>query len=235
MPNHITNLITVTGDADKVAAFRAAHVREIDGRPLFDFDTIIPKPQCVKDTSRDFNPTDHLATVGNAQVELYALALLRRGGHFTERARYPWIPSDVRTWDDVVTWLAAKYPTVDKWGRAALRCAADTGYPGWYEWSCANWGTKWGAYEYKERSHEPGRFVFEFQTAWSPPRPIFNKAAEIWPELTIDVEAIDEGGPEYVGRYHDAERTLEEVDKDLERYRRVYGREPDGDDAESAS
>lgn len=226
MPNHITNLLTVTGDAEKVAAFRAAHVRTEDGRAFFDFGTIIPKPQCVKDTERP------PGTIGDAEVELYALALLQRGGRFTERERYQWIPAEVRTWDDMIAWLESLRPGIARWGRAALRCAAETGYPGWYEWSCANWGTKWGSYEYEERSHDPGRFVFAFQTAWAPPEPIFDKLAEMWPELTIEVEAIDEGGPEYVGHYG-AERNIERVDADPERYRRVYGCAPDADEDET--
>lgn len=50
------------------------------------------------------------------------------------------------------------------------------GYLDWYEWSIANWGTKWNT----------GRTVcdsgaVEFETAWSFPEGVFNKMLELMP------------------------------------------------------
>lgn len=239
MPNHITTLCTITGDAEKVEAFRVVHITagEESGKPFerFDFETIVPKPQCVKDTERGWAVGQE--NVGDAQVELYARALLANRRHFlTPSERFPWMPADVQRWGDVITWLDRTSPGAAKWGRASLVCAAETGYPGWYEWSCANWGTKWGSYQYKERERSPGRFVFDFQTAWSVPVPILNRLADIWPELLIETESIDEGGGEYVGRFHGVERSLERVPDDDARYLRVYGEpRPTYDDEDDAS
>lgn len=44
----------------------------------------------------------------------------------------------------------------------------------WYDWHCAFWGTKWGAYDcYTEISEDSITFVFS--TAWSYPSPIIEK------------------------------------------------------------
>lgn len=47
--------------------------------------------------------------------------------------------------------------------------------PNWYDWSCDNWGTKWDAscidhYQYTENT-----VGFSFDTAWSPPIPIYEE------------------------------------------------------------
>lgn len=61
-----------------------------------------------------------------------------------------------------------------------------------YYWCIENWGTKWDAYgvycEYGGGS-ELGLF---FRTAWSTPKPIFDKLAEMFPELTITIDFADE-------------------------------------------
>jgi hypothetical protein len=47
------------------------------------------------------------------------------------------------------------------------------GFKDWYDWSVANWGTKWNSYE-----NYMGEDSISFQTAWSPPIPVIVKLAE---------------------------------------------------------
>ena len=60
---------------------------------------------------------------------------------------------------------------------------------GGYDWCVANWGTKWPASRvevegpmtgYDEKTVE---VVFHFDTAWSPPKPVIKKAAELYPAM----------------------------------------------------
>ena len=51
------------------------------------------------------------------------------------------------------------------------------GFSSWYDWSVANWGTKWNAYE-TEFDEE----YLYFKTAWDTPLPIFEKLAELNPD-----------------------------------------------------
>lgn len=51
------------------------------------------------------------------------------------------------------------------------------------DWSVKNWGTKWGAYNAHLISETPTRLAVEFQTAWSPPDPIFETLEELGYEV----------------------------------------------------
>ena len=55
-------------------------------------------------------------------------------------------------------------------------CLSEYGYTGWYDWSLANWGCKWNAYDVDviEENH-----IYDFCTAWSPPIEWFNNLAEV--------------------------------------------------------
>lgn len=76
----------------------------------------------------------------------------------------------------------------------AKQAKEETGFDNWYDWSLANWGTKWGTYDFKERERADGKYVFEFQSAWSFPDPVFQKLAKDYPNLVFDVICFDEGG-----------------------------------------
>jgi hypothetical protein len=62
--------------------------------------------------------------------------------------------------------------------------------PAWYEWCCANWGTKWNACR-TTLTHERDAILLSFDTAWSPPVPIFNELARRFPKLKIEGSYVD--------------------------------------------
>ena len=82
----------------------------------------------------------------------------------------------------------------------AKRNVEKYGYSGWYDWNCANWGTKWNSYDnhinadYGNAGGNEGCIDIGFQTAWSLPEPIFMELTELYPELTFEVSCIEEGG-----------------------------------------
>jgi len=49
------------------------------------------------------------------------------------------------------------------------------GFPNWYDWSVAKWGTKWNCYEFSWVTEKKCSFL----TAWSPPDPILQKMADV--------------------------------------------------------
>jgi hypothetical protein len=242
MPNHITTLCTVTGPDADVEAFKARHIvqhfEKDDGVhkafDTFDFETVTPMPASVRATSRDFTKGDN---AGDLEVEQYAIALL--GGR-DEAHHYPYphhLPADCDTNESLMDHLRTKAPSVEKWARASLLAASDTGYPGWYEWSCANWGTKCNSYKYELRSFEPGRLVFRFDSAWAPPRPVLRKLGELWPTLCIETISVDEGGwPNKFGRYHHGEIEEIEAPQSDSVFTLVMGRPPEkGEEDEEES
>ena len=61
----------------------------------------------------------------------------------------------------------------------------------WYDWSCANWGTKWDAYQVRVQRLSDTAMYVTMETAWSPPIPIFEKLVELGFE--VSAYYLDEG------------------------------------------
>jgi hypothetical protein len=70
---------------------------------------------------------------------------------------------------------------------------------GGYEWCVNNWGTKWGTYrgEGKYIVSDPlsdvVSFITTFTSAWSPPIPVISRLAELYPDVTITMNAYECG------------------------------------------
>lgn len=72
--------------------------------------------------------------------------------------------------------------TFEDLGNAYINNILTYGYDTWYDWSCANWGTKWDAYDtYIDKENN----IIEFNTAWSCPLPVLDKLAEICYEHNV--------------------------------------------------
>lgn len=183
MPNHVTTVCTITGPEDDVTRFEENHGAK------FDFDTIIPRPESIK------------ATESGSEASLGVFALT---GHFDKQFVFqPQTEAEylraycyrfgVSTREDLRNYLAEHNPRALALGRAAVAAFEETGFYDWYEWCCARWGTKWGAYSVEPRERAIGKLVFKFETAWSFPTPIFERLAKLYPSLTFSVLSFDEG------------------------------------------
>lgn len=64
---------------------------------------------------------------------------------------------------------------------------------GWYQWNIDNWGTKWDATRV-ERSDEGDSVSYTFDTAWSPPEPVFHAMVEQFPRLDFEMHYLEEQG-----------------------------------------
>ena len=74
------------------------------------------------------------------------------------------------------------------------------GYRDWYDWNCANWGTKWEAAECIANRDDENLIFMSFDTAWSPPIAFYEKLCE----LGFSVEAMYyESGCAYCGTWED--------------------------------
>ena len=81
----------------------------------------------------------------------------------------------------------------------------------WYDWSCANWGTKWDAYNINVQRLSDTSLYVTMETAWSPPIPIFQKLLELGFE--VSAYYLDEGY-NYVGQFEGGEDFCYDVDYD---------------------
>lgn len=75
---------------------------------------------------------------------------------------------------------------------------------GGYDWCVANWGTKWNLSEpnIREDDNKGDRRIvkFNFGTAWSPPIPVIEQMAEIFPDLKFELRFY-EGGMAFQGKF----------------------------------
>jgi hypothetical protein len=83
-------------------------------------------------------------------------------------------------------------------------CLETTGYKNWYDWSIANWDTKWNAYScwtLEDNFNELEELQdIGFQTAWSPPINVIRELAKLTGE-SLRMSYYDEGwmfGGEYI-------------------------------------
>ena len=74
----------------------------------------------------------------------------------------------------------------------------DFGFDNWYEWNCANWGTKWNSYDVEIESNFDDELTINFSTAWSCPFPIFAKMKEYCEQhnLNLSWDVCHEGEDE---------------------------------------
>lgn len=73
----------------------------------------------------------------------------------------------------------------------------------WYGWNNTNWNTKWDARCDEKTVEDLDQYVTEdgnanvtyrFDTAWSPPMPVYRALAEKYPDLEFDIEWNEEQG-----------------------------------------
>ena len=70
----------------------------------------------------------------------------------------------------------------------------------WYQWRIQNWATKWDCYSLKLEDYAmPESFTVEFETAWSPPEPIFYAIKEKFDSDLSVSWFYDEPGCEIAG------------------------------------
>jgi hypothetical protein len=98
----------------------------------------------------------------------------------------------------------------------------------WYQWSLANWGTKWNAYEQPgeppdiETGSNAVKFIkgedttslitYTFSTAWSPVPMIIETLSEKYPEALFRYTFVDEGGSFAACEFYKYGEVLEEND-----------------------
>jgi hypothetical protein len=172
MPNNITNNVSCYGiKADIKDMWKK--ISSLDGTKseFVDFNKIIKKPEGL----------DDIIEVGNLKKTYKLLLQERKSG----------IHDD--TLDEYINTIHTDKKKITLRENAELyeKC----GCQGWYSWSVENWGTKWGSYECRGPKWKKDIFCFSFETAWSPPTPIFHKLAKMFPNITIVNAWMDEGGP----------------------------------------
>ncbi len=169
MPNHITNRLTIIGTDKEVAQVRKK-IRGEEEDTLIDFNKITPIPEKLKDTK---SPMEIIS-----QEKYEAQEKRIADNDLTEFER------KYGFWRCLTGEVAQEY----KW---------KYGHTNWYDWTIANWGTKWNAYsQYSDDVN-----VIHFDTAWNTPYRLMVNLSRMFPEITFEVEYADEDFGYNVGKY----------------------------------
>lgn len=205
MPNHVSNIILVTGSAENLTAFKEhlfskglAECGDNGHCVIFNFNSIIPMPRELIIEQGDivsaaFNWMEqekHLSTseleptfYKKLQQHLFSKMDLKNA---TVGNLIPFFKADtsllVACCSSFIT-EKIKADNIEKFG-----------YPTWYEWRLANWRTKWEAYNQFITDLSDEKLEFGFDTAWSPPEAVYRAIAEHYPDISMTVHYIDEGG-----------------------------------------
>ena len=165
MPNHVQNILTITGHKNHVERM-LKHLE--NGEDKFSFKKIIPMPEELEGTRSPANIVSESEYKKlQYQKNFSADPDPRFGtkGSITKKMSEDWIE----------------------------RFGADN----WYDWTCNNWGTKWGAYdvtisEPSELGDGKIEVVIHFQTAWSSGALAISKLAENYRTIDFYLRYADE-------------------------------------------
>jgi hypothetical protein len=216
MPNHVKTVVQLAGPASAIDRFIRTHIKTIDDELELDFETVVPMPECLKDTEADWG-------IGRCFFALGVQKNTARQFPLDDRFEKWFADRGAITRPEMLAWLELNEPQKLAEAKRQVLAQAETGYPDWYQWSIVRWGTKWSSYWFDWTSEEP--VAFSFFTAWSFPHPIFATLAVLYPDLTFDCSYVDEGR-EFDGRsvYRDGR-----FDESASWYRRPAGEDTDHD------
>jgi len=92
----------------------------------------------------------------------------------------------------------------------------ENGTTGWYLWRLQHWGTKWDIYNPHVNRMDANTLVMNFDTAWSPPIPVYDKLVDMGFE--VSARYLDEGWM-YIGEYIDGnDWTTDDVESVVTEY-----------------
>jgi len=120
-------------------------------------------------------------------------------------------------------WRVAKGKTVAIPRSTLKRWKKRYGTTNWWDWSSDNWGTKWNAMVPEIAARNPDLVVYEFNTAWAAPWPIYSRLCEAYPELNITWEAaFEEDGYKTWHVFPKKEQEMEEYQGSFEKEKEAY-------------
>lgn len=253
MPNHVTQLLKVEGpdafsrmsayftDFDVASEFKEGKREQWRG---FDFGKIIPRPAIV-DTIVENGSDRYIPFIMKLDGAYLAWEQLHQSKwpQLTERPLPPWLGLAYQDKGWMERHLRHTFgdEPIDNAYRM-IKCFAETGHKGWYDWSVANWGTKWGAYSsVTDPEGEADSCRIKFNTAWAPPLPVLQRLAASEPSLAFSYVAVNEHTEcYYVGAGADGEFLLSERrdctredDEFIAAHVACYGSEPEWYEEES--
>ena len=212
MPNHVMNKLQFKGDQKRIDEILEKIKVDDIGIGTIDFNKIIPMPECldVESGSRTIDAISHymslikpfghciwnlpeaevkfgikMPTITVSEYNDLRDAILkdRSTVFFTDNLAFHQLDKDL---------VLAGEKYVDNFKKYK--------HTTWYGWCCENWGTKWNSYGYKDDCPKFKDNTIYFKTAWNSPKPVIDKLAKMFPDVTIEHSWADEDSGNNTGR-----------------------------------
>src|SRR5258706_9774420 len=185
MPNWCNTQLEINGCAESIARLKQDYFS--DG--VLDFDRVIPMPKPLDIVASSVGSIGYDALHGDWQ-RIAGYAWIARHGPFETREA---LLAHLRALDAKEDQPGNRYL---EQGRAYADSGARFGYPTWWEWRIAHWGTKWNldSDSFTLEADEPCGLSMWFDTAWSPALPILEALTQRFPELSLRMIYADDGG-----------------------------------------
>lgn len=188
MPNWCDCELYISG-ASGVLSCLAELDEGATGEPVLDFNQIVPMPEILNDTVSGSTTDMGLIALGEADVEAQECLSWPRFKN-----------AGITDIEGLKRHIRDHYPEAIEDAKRSLAAKKQTGCHSWYDWSCANWGTKWNAHNAKVVEQSDECAMINFFTAWSPPLPVVKALSEKYPELSFTLKYF-EGGMGFNGIY----------------------------------
>lgn len=204
MPNHVMNKVQFIGDQKRIDEILEAIKVDDIGIGSLDFNKVIPMPEClnVESGSRTDEAISHYMSLINPYGHCIWNILQ---AEFEFGIKIPEIT--VSQYQDLCNAICKERHTIflknslpfhqlkkdlvlD--GEKYVNNFKQYQHTTWYGWCCEHWGTKWNSYGYKEDCPKFENNIIYFETAWNPPKPVIDKLAKMFPDVTIEHSWADE-------------------------------------------
>lgn len=216
MPNHCSNTFYFTGNEDDIAelkkrviVYRNPDDEDYTGEPIaFDFNGIVPMPESLNVSTCSTSACYALTLLKlPPDLLLTSSKVFRHLDHILQQLKQQEIDTTNLTVARFIQHLRDNPELQDncqfdlQLGQQYYDNIQNHGSKDWYDWSVANWGTKWNAYACVIEQDEPTILSGCFETAWSPPEPVFRAIAEQFPNVDITTRYL-ELGMYFAGSYY---------------------------------
>lgn len=188
MANHITNRVKFIIRGEEI-------LKKVMTENNFDFEKIIPTPKTLLVTSGSIvNFTITYAYNKKSEEEKARIKetiknyLEFKNLEKKEKCYLEYLEEELNLKEGINTPLKDfGIKSLEDLGNFYINNIIKYGFPTWYEWRIANWGTKWNAFDTEILSNDE----VKFQTAWNCPEEIFKALSNIYEDVEIVVNYAD--------------------------------------------
>lgn len=209
MPNHVTNILTFSGDENQINELLERIKNDKFGIGTISFNKIIPMPESLNIESSSMERT---------AISVYLSAINPINENFNDtqkvaqndfmkllndlKAVYSPLPNVKLPLNEAEKAIRiGSLSDAISLGRQYTDNLINHGAATWYDWRVREWNTKWDAYGYDEDFKYDGSGKLEFCTAWSAPHKVIEKLSEMFPDIEIEHQWADENIGYNCGRY----------------------------------